>query len=293
MKTFYSLFFALYVFSISEGLAYNYKAVEVPPEGRKWTQTKWSLGEASAPSDKIKPSASDGVCLGGIMILDADAEVNSLTIPGRASLQADSHKLRVSNNLNMNFSKSSIHLKNGASLEVGGMFETHMDFRSTTLDGIIVDLEDSSFSVESVMSISLGGANVSKDRNMGFSANLVGKSNFSMGDFVVDSYLTDKDSKMFFAINFSNKGDKFPLATLAGGNMDGVKVNLHIDDKLPKGKYTFISAAAKKSQLDGICLSINGQPYEKFGKKIKVGNRNISVDKRKKGKLLELILSVN
>ena len=57
----------------------------------------------------------------------------------------------------MNFSDSGISLKNGAALEIGGMFETHMDFRSKVFNGISIDLEDSFFSVASVLSISLCG----------------------------------------------------------------------------------------------------------------------------------------
>ncbi len=292
MKVLEYAFLACCVFAASDIFAYGLIVEKVPPEGSVWSKTKWSLSKGSEPSDKIKPSLSDGVCLGGLMKLDVDAEIDRLMIPGRARLSSDGHKLKVANNLNMNFSDSGISLKNGAALEIGGMFETHMDFRSKVFNGISIDLEDSFFSVASVLSISLGNANISKDVKMGFSANLCGASSFGMGDFVVDPYLTDEKSNLFFALNFKNKANKFPVVSINAGDLRGVHINLNVDEKLPRGKYVFVSAVAKKTDFDGIRISINGQEYKKLGTKVKTSGRNLSVEKRKNGKNTDLILIV-
>ena len=86
MKALEYAFLACCVFAASDIFAYGLIVEKVPPEGSVWSKTKWSLSKGAEPSDKIKPSLSDGVCLGGLMKLDVDAEIDRLMIPGRARL---------------------------------------------------------------------------------------------------------------------------------------------------------------------------------------------------------------
>ena len=285
----YRLFVLFCLFIVLKGtFAYDFRIANVPPEGCSWSKAEWSLGGNSKISDTLKPSKSDNVILYGTVNLDVDTD----SVSQGTLLALVGHKLRVLKSMRMDISYSVLSLKNNAAIEVDGIFETYMDYRSSLL-GIAINLDDSTLSIASILSVPLSSAAASKDKKKGFAVNMLGKSVFSMGDFYVDSYLTAADSKMSFAFNFANKADKFPVVNVDSGDLSGVRANLKVDNNLPRGKYTFFSSDAGKAKLDGLRISINDQPYAKLGTKIKSAGKTLSIDKRKKGKMAELVLSVN
>ncbi len=255
MKKIFYTAFILAVF-VAESSAYNF-ACGAKNDGL-WSTTKWRGTEGTATAIGQVPGPADYVNIGAKITLDKDVEIKSLHITSPGALIIDGRNFVVNSKMTMNATDSALILKK-SKMQVDRKLETVMTPTSTTIKQNKISLEDSYFSLSSIVA-PVPSSKLKTNTNSGTTVELKGKSELVMkNSFEVDDIFRGKNgSTLFFKIVMSESGGNIPVIKLGYADWEGIKVEVNVPETVKTGKHPLIIVADKSADFKGIRLFLNG-----------------------------------